>query len=84
MAYSACFFHTIKRGFELSVAVALQVLQMAGGEGSTFNFLFGKPLRSSSQAVVVRNNLDSREICAVAAVVEYQQAAESMQLSLAE
>ena len=33
--------------------------------------------------VVVKKNLDFREICAVAAMVEYQQAAESMQWSLA-
>ena len=33
---------------------------------------------------MIRNNLDCREFCAVAAVVEYQQAAESMQWSLAE
>ena len=71
-------FHTMKRGFELSVAVASQVLQMAGGEGFIFNLLFGKTLRSSSQAVVVRHNLDCRELCAVAAVVEYQQVAGSM------
>ena len=77
-------FHTMKRGFELSVAVASQVLQMSGGEGFIFNFLFGKTLRNSSQAVVGKKNLDCREICAVAAMVEYQQAAESMQWSLAE
>ena len=33
--------------------------------------------------MVVKKNLDRREICAVAAMVEYQQAAESMQWSLA-
>ena len=33
-------FHTMKRGFELSVAVASQVLQMSGGEGFISNFLF--------------------------------------------
>ena len=33
---------------------------------------------------MIRNNLDCREFCAVAAVVEYQQAAESMQWSLVE
>ena len=31
-------FHTMKRGFERSVAVASHVLQMAGGEGLIFNF----------------------------------------------
>ena len=76
-------FHTMKSGFELSVAVASQVLQMSGGEGFIFNFLFGKTPRNSSQAVVVKKNLDCRETCAVAAMVEYQQAAESMQWSLA-
>lgn len=35
-------FHAMKRGIELSVAVASQVLQMAGGEGFVFNFLVGK------------------------------------------
>ncbi|CAN0075198.1 unnamed protein product, partial [Laminaria digitata] len=72
-------FHTMKRGFELSVAVVSQVLQMSEGEGFIFNFLFGKTLRT----VVVRRNLDCREISAVAAMVEYQQAAESLQWSLA-
>ena len=45
-----------------------------GRRGVHFNFLFGKTLRSSFQVVVVRNNLDCREFCAVVAVVEYQQA----------
>ena len=31
-------FHTMTRGFELSVAVGSQVLQMAGGKGFIFNF----------------------------------------------
>ena len=34
--------------------------------------------------VVVRNYLDRREICAVAAMVEHQQAVESMQRPLAD
>ena len=37
-----------------------------------------------SQAVVARNNLEFREICAVAAIVEYQHQAGAMQWSLAE
>ena len=41
-------FHTMKRGFQLSVAVAAQVLQMAGGEWFIFDFLFGKTLRNSA------------------------------------
>ena len=76
-------FHTTKRGFELSVAVASQVWQMSGGEGFISNFLFGKTLQNSSHAVVVKKNQDCPEICAVATMVEYQQAAESMQWSVA-
>ena len=57
---------------------------MSGGEGFIFNFLFGKNLRESSQAVVVSRNTDCREICAVAAMVEYRQAAASMQWTLVE
>ena len=71
-------FHTMNRGFDLSVAGAAQVLQMSGGEGLIFNLLFGKPLRESSQAVVVRRTTDCREVCDVAAMVECQQAAASM------
>ena len=52
------------------------MLQMSGGEGFIFKSLFGKTLRNSSQAIVVKTNLDCREICAGAAVVEYQQTAE--------
>ena len=40
-------FHVMKRGFELLVAVASQVLQTAGGEGFVSKFLFAKTLRSS-------------------------------------
>ena len=63
-------FNTMKRGFELSVALASQVLQMSRGEVFIFNFLFSKMLRESSQTVVVRRNVECREICAVAAMVE--------------
>ena len=74
----------MKRGFEPSIAVALQVLEMTGDDPFFFNFLFGKALRKSSLAVVVRKNVDRREVCAVAAAVEYRQAAEFMQWSLSE
>ena len=76
-------FHSMKRGFELPVAVAAQVMQMFGGEGFIFNSLFGKNLRESFQAVVVRRNTDHRKIYAVAAMIEYRQAAASMQWALA-
>ena len=83
VAISCVAFHTMKRGFELSVAVAAQVMQMPGGKGFIFNFLFGKNIRETSQAVVVRRNTDCREFCAVAAMIEYRQAAASMQWALA-
>ena len=35
-------FHKTKRGFELSITVVSQVLQVSGGEGFTFNFLLRK------------------------------------------
>ena len=60
-------FHTMKRGSELSAAVALRVLQMTGGEVFIINFLFGKTLRSSSRAVVVKKMLDGCKVCTVAA-----------------
>ena len=45
--------------------------------GIIFNLLFGNNMWITSQAVVVRRNLDCRKICAVSAVVEYQQTTES-------
>ena len=72
-------FHTMKRGFELSVSLGSQVVQISRGEGLIFNILFGKPPRESSQVVVVPRDVDCREICAVAAMIEYRQAAASMQ-----
>lgn len=61
------------------------VADVADNDGFVFNSMFGKKtLRKSSQAVVVGKNLDCREICAVAGVVDYRQAAESKQWPLAE
>ena len=53
-------FHPITRDFELSAAEAPQVLQMTGSEGVIlfiYLMLFGKALRITSQAVVIRKNL---------------------------
>ena len=55
---------------------------MTRGEGFIFNVLFGKPLRESSLGVAVRRNFECRDICAVAAVVEYGQASTFMQWAL--
>ena len=65
----------MKIGLELSVAAALQVLQVAGGRTGVFNFLFGKTLPDFSQAVVGKRNLDW-----LTAVVGYRHVAESMQI----
>ena len=77
-------FHTTKGGFDLSVPAACQALQVSRAEGIVFNFLLGKTLRESSQAVVVVRNAGCREICAVAAMIEYRQAAASIQWALAD
>ena len=47
-----------------------------------FRFPLRKMLRSSSQADVVRKNLDCRKLCTVEAVVECRQEAESMHKAL--
>ena len=54
------------------------------GRGVLFYFSLWENLRESSHAVVVRRNTDCSEICAVAAMIEYRQAAASMQWALAE
>lgn len=67
----------MKCSFDLSVAVVFQER-----EGFIMWFLLGKRFWSTSQSVVIGVNLDGREMRATAAVVEYQQAAESMKLYL--
>ena len=52
------------------------------GKGPVMNLLFEKILRNSSQSVVVKESLDRRKICAVAAVVGNCQASEPTQQSL--
>ena len=64
-------FHTAQRGFDLSHALAAQVLSLPKGEGLIFNFHFGKTLRSSSHAVVARRDRDCNELCPVRAVQEF-------------
>ena len=64
-------FHTVQRGFDLSCALAAQVLGMPKGEGLIFNFHFGKTLRASSLAVVARRDRACHELCPVRAVQEF-------------
>ena len=71
-------FHTAQRGLGLSHALAAQVLGFPGGEGLIFNFHFGKTLRESSLAVVVRRNRTCPELCPVRAVQEFAIVAKSM------
>ena len=71
-------FHTVQRGLGLSHALAAQVLSLPRGEGLIFNFHFGKTLRESSLAVVVRRDRSCHELCAVRAVQEFALVADSM------
>lgn len=55
-----------------------------GGEGLIFNFLYGTTLRESFQMVAVRGNTVCHEkYCSVTAMIEYREAAASMQCALA-
>lgn len=71
-------FCTVQRGLDLSYALAAQVLSLPGGAGLIFNFHFGKTLRDSSLAVVVRQDRECRELCPVRAVQEFGMVAKSM------
>lgn len=63
-------FHTMKREFELWVAVAAQVSQIPGGDGVHFQPLVREYAAKIIQTVVVKMNADCRDICAVAAMVD--------------
>ena len=84
VAISCVALHTMTRRFEPLVSVASQVMQTSGGEGFILNFIFGQTSRKPSPAAVVRTNADCRKICAVAAMIEYRQAALYTQWALAE
>lgn len=62
----------------MSVTLGALVWRLPRNEGLVFNFYFGKWLRSSSHAVVVRPNLDCPEICAVNAMADCSEAARSL------
>lgn len=49
-----------------------------------FELLLGKTLQKSPLTTMVRKNMDCRETCTIATVVEYRQAAEHMQGAIAE
>ena len=71
-------FHTVQRGLGLSHALVAQVLSLPGDEGLIFNFHFGKTLRESSLAVVVRRDRGCPELCPVRAVQEFAIVAKSL------
>ncbi|CAM9535322.1 unnamed protein product [Laminaria digitata] len=68
-------FAAMKRGLDLARTLGAQLLRLPDHKGLIFNFQFGKPLRASSEAVVVRQNEDCPEICPVRAMWEYTTAA---------
>ena len=69
--------YSMRRGSDLSFTLASQIIRLPEGKGFIFNFLFGKTLRASSEAVVVLA-FDDRDICAVRGVAEYIQAAQDI------
>ena len=46
-------FYSMRRGFDSSSTLASRVLRLPESAGFVFNFLLGKPLRKSVEAVVV-------------------------------
>ena len=72
-------FHTMKRGLDLARTLGTELLRLPDHKGLVFNFQFGKLLRASSQAVVVRQDEDCPETCPIRAMWEYTTAASEAQ-----
>ena len=70
-------FHTMQRGFDLSCALASQVLRLPNGAGLIFNFHLRKTLRASSHSVVAKRD-PSSDICPVRAIGEFSMVARSV------
>ena len=64
-------FHTAQRGFDLSCALTAQVLKLPDREGLIFNLHFGKSLRDSSHAIVVRRDRECPDLCPGRAIEEF-------------
>lgn len=77
VALFALSFYSMRRGFDLSFTISAQILRLPQLKGFVFNFLFGKTLRASRDAVVVLAAED-KDVCAVRAVSEYIRAAEDI------
>ena len=71
-------FHTAQRGFDLSCALTAQVLKLPDREGLIFNLHFGKSLRDSSHAIVVRRDRECPDLCPVRAIEEFVGVTKSM------
>ena len=69
--------YSMRRGSDLSFTLAAQILRLPESRGVIFNFLFGKTLRASSEAVVVLATDDS-DTCPVRGVGEYIGAAQAI------
>lgn len=50
--------YSMRRGSDLSFALAAKILWLPESKGFIYNFLFGKTLRASSKAVVVLATTD--------------------------
>ena len=68
----------MRRGHDLSFAMGSQVLRLPESAELIFNFLFGKTLRRSTEAVVVLADKECSQVCAFRAVTEYASAAKSI------
>ena len=67
--------YSMRRGFDLSFTLASRVLRLPESAGLVFNFLFGKTLRKSVEAVVVLADVKNPQTCAFRGVTEYISAA---------
>lgn len=77
IALYALALYSMRRGSDLSFTMSAQILRLPNSQGFIFNFLFGKTLRASSEAVVVLA-ADDADVCAVRAVTEYINAAQDI------
>ena len=78
IALFALAFDSMRRGYDLSFTMGSQVLRLPESAGLIFNFLFGKTLRRSTEAVVVLADKECPQVCAFRAVTEYISAAKSI------
>lgn len=71
-------FASMRRGYDLSFTLGSQILRLPESRGLIFNFHFGKTLRESAEAVVVRPDSQCPAVCALRGVTAYISAAERL------